>query len=134
VIVVDDRLSIDALAGLPIPTARGGEPIATTWCFHFRLVRALADERVAGHLSRAMSGEVRARAAEPPPGALVVLDPRLSTAMAATYASKHGLNLLAAELLAAAKLHRARVVVSAPNVGRGWRKAFDAERVTLDVG
>lgn len=132
-IIVDDRLSIEALARRPVPTSMPDETVATTWGFHFRLLRALADARLTGSLSRATSADVRAAAVEPPPATLVVLDPRRSTAMAATVAAAHGLNLLAAELLAAAKVHDARVVVAAGNLGRHWSTAFAAEHVDLQA-
>ena len=112
---------------------RGDEVVATTWGFHFRLLRALADDRVTGSLSRGATEGVRALAAEPPAGALVVLDPRTATAVSATLAAKHGLNLLVADLLGAAKVHRARVLVTERNLGRGWSATFRAEKVRLDV-
>jgi hypothetical protein len=132
-VIVDDRLAIDVFAGRPVLDAARDEPVATTWCFHYRLLRALADPRLIGHLSREASDAVRERAEVPPPGTLAVLDPRRSTTLAAELAVEHRLNLVASELLAGAKLHRARVVVSSANVGRGWREAFDALAVPLLV-
>lgn len=132
-VVVDDHLAIRALGGLPIPTASSDDVIATTWGFHFRLLRALADPRVDGSLTRTTPDAVRAAAARPPAGRLIVLDPRDVTADAARIAVQHGLNLLASELVASAKAHQARIVVTAANVGGRWQTACDAEGLTLDV-
>jgi hypothetical protein len=132
-VIVDDRLSIEVFAGRPLPGVEPDVAVATTWCFHFRLVRALADPRLVGHLSREATEAVRERAENPPADTLVVLDPRRSTALAAALASEHQLNLVAAELLAAARLHRASVLLAAPNVGRGWPEAFAAAGVELRV-
>lgn len=131
-IVVDDRLSLDALAGLTVPHARGG-PVATTWSFHYRLVRALSDETRVGVLTRASSPAMLQAALRPTPARLQVLDPRELTGEAARLSSQHGLNLLAAELLAAAVVHRSTIVLSAPNVGKRWRQVFAGEGVELHV-
>ena len=40
-IIVDDHVSIALLGDRSIPEL-AGEPMATTWGFHFRLLRALA--------------------------------------------------------------------------------------------
>jgi hypothetical protein len=128
VIIVDDRLSLLALAGR-LPRT---DVIATTWCFHYRLVRALADPR-AGALSAQVTDGVRRVVAVPPEASLVVLDPRTITERAAALATKHRLNLLAAELVAAAVHHGATVRLSEGNVGRHWRDTFAEEGVTLDV-
>ena len=132
-IIVDDRLSIEVFAGRPLPEVASDVPVATTWCFHFRLLRALADPRLVGHLSREATEAVRERAGNPAADTLVVLDPRRSTALAAELASEHQLNLVAAELVAAARLHRASVLLSSANVGRGWPEAFAAAGVELRV-
>lgn len=131
VILVDDRLCVDALAGRRIPNATSDEVVATTWGFHYRLLRALADDRVVGSLSRATPAALRDRAANPPPDRLVVLDPRASTAMAAELAARHSLNVLASELIAAAKVHGCHVVLMASNVGRRWPDVLEIEDVPL---
>jgi hypothetical protein len=133
VIIVDDRLCVEALAGRPITGSSPATVVATTWGFHFRLLRALADDRTIGALTRATPDDIRRGAANPSPGLLFVLDPRPSTAIAAEVAVRHGLNLLASEMVAAAKLHSARVVLSAANVGRRWREVLDAEGISLHV-
>jgi hypothetical protein len=133
VVIIDDHLAIRALGGLPVPTASSDDVVATTWGFHFRLVRALADPRVEGSLTRTTPAALRGTAARPPAGRLVVLDPRDVTGEAARIAVEHGLNLLASELIASAKAHEARIVLTAANVGGRWRTACDAEGVALDV-
>lgn len=132
-VIVDDHLAIRALGGLQIPATSSDDVVATTWGFHFRLVRALADPRVEGSITRATPAALRATAARPPAGRLVVLDPRDVTGEAARIAVEHGLNLLASESIAAAKSHGARIVLTAANVGGRWRAACDAEGVSLDV-
>lgn len=121
------------MAGLRFDATRDDEIIATTWSFHYRLLRALADDRAVGALSRASAAAVRRRAAAPPPSRLVVLASRRSTALAAEVAVRHGLNLLAGELVAAAKLHRAGVMLAQGNVGRNWPSVLRAEGIELDV-
>lgn len=126
-IIVDDKLSLDALAG------RLGSAVATTWCFHYRLLRALSDTARWGALSKVVDPASRRVAADPPAERLTVLDPRLVTERAADLAVRHGLNLLAAELFASALHYGAEVHLSAPNVGRSWRKVAAAEGVALVI-
>jgi hypothetical protein len=128
-IIVDDKLSLDALAGRAV----GPPPVATTWSFHFRLLRALRDETRWGALSRGATHEAVRVAVEPPESRLLVLDPRPITDEAAQLVLRHGLNLLAAELMAAASHHHAAVHLSAPNVGRGWSQIMEAEGIRLTV-
>jgi hypothetical protein len=128
VIIVDDRLALDALAG-----RSGPGPVATTWGFHYRLLRALADPAGWGTLSRTVIDEARRLAADPPASRLLVLDPRESTNRAAELSVRHGLNLLAAELVAAAAHHRASVRLHAANVGRRWPDVLEAESIAYHV-
>ena len=72
-------------------------------------------------------------AADPPPARLLVLDPRTTTARAAELASRYDLNLLAAELFAAAVEHGAEVRLSAANVGRRWPEVMEAEGIRFTV-
>jgi len=130
VIIVDDRLSVETLAGR---FHRRDGPVATTWTFHFRLMRALADDSRVGRLTGASSRDLRALAASPPAGRLLVLDPRMVTAIASDLAMRHGLNMVGAELLASAVEHSATVVLSAGNVGRTWPEVFSAEGVRWEV-
>jgi len=129
VIIVDDRLSLEALGGR---IGVAGE-VATTWGFHYRLLRALHDETRLGALSRHVSPRLRGIVADPPPDRLVVLDPRLVTRLAAELTVLHGLNLLAAELFASALHHRASVLLSAPNVGRTWADVAATEGIALEI-
>jgi hypothetical protein len=132
VIIVDDRLSLDALAGR-LGNLAGDGPVATTWGFHYRLVRALSDDARIGRLTRASTAAMRQAAVSPPPGLLLVLDPRPVTEIAASMAIRHRLNLLAAELLAAAKFHSATIALASFNVGRTWRDVLAEEGITLQV-
>lgn len=127
-IIVDDRLGLDVLSG----RLNVGK-CATTWRFHYRLVRTLSDTTARGVLSRAIGDEARAVVADPPAERLSILDPREVTALAAEMSARHGLNLLAAELVASAVHHRAELYLSAANVGRSWPDVLAAEAVTLTV-
>lgn len=128
-IIVDDKLSLDALAG----RFHQPEPMSTTWSFHYRLVKALREDSRSGYLGRAAEQRVRAVVDDPPPALLQVLDPRIVTAPAADVARRHGINLLASELIASAVYHRAAVYLSARNVGRQWVEIMAAEGVALTV-
>ncbi len=130
-IIVDDRLSLEVLAGRRTFSASG--PVATTWSFHYRLLRALAQEARLRALTTADAKALRRLAADPPADRLTVLDPRQVTDRAAELARRHRLNLLAAELMASARIHRATVVLSTGNVGRAWPAAFEVERLELRV-
>ncbi len=129
-IIVDDRLSLLSLGGHLSLTEP--QEVATTWGFHYRLLRALTDESRVGALTRASSPQLRQIAAAPS-GRLTVLDPRVLTVTAAAMASRHRLNLLGAELVAAATIHRAPVLLSHGNVGRSWPGVFRSEGLELRV-
>jgi len=128
-IIVDDKLSLDALGG----TLGVKEPVATTWGFHYRLLRALRDETRWGALSRSATVEALRTAAAPPDSRLRVLDPRVVTDEAADLALRHSLNLLAAELIATARHYGAEVYLSVPNLGRRWPDVMAAEGITLTL-
>lgn len=63
----------------------------------------------------------------------MVLDPREVTGEAAGLARRHRLNLLATELVAAARARRATVWLSPGNVGRSWPEVFEAEGVDWQI-
>lgn len=130
-ILVDDRLCLEALAGRLDGAV--GDQVATTWGFHYRLVRAISDDRRVGRLTGAAPLALQRLAVDPPAGRLIVLDPRLVTRTATAVAHRHGLNRLAAELVASALEHRATVLLDAVNVGRAWPAVFEAERITYEV-
>ncbi len=133
-IIVDDRLSLDALAGRRHRFGGAADDtVATTWSFHYRLVRALTDDARVGRLTASAPAALRELALAPPPAELLVLDPRTLTEVAAQASVRHGLNLLAAELVAAAVGHDARVALSAPNVGRAWPAVFAAEGIDFQI-
>ncbi|HET6873797.1 MAG TPA: hypothetical protein VFH70_03410 [Acidimicrobiales bacterium] len=127
-IIVDDRLSLEVLSGRLDLTG-----CATTWGFHYRLTRALLDPARRGALSGDIGEAVRSVVTDPPRSRLVVLDPRDVTGLAAEMSIRHGLNLLAAEMVAAAVHHRAPVYLSAANVGKSWPDVLEAEAVALTV-
>lgn len=134
-ILVDDRLTLEVLAGRRhLVGAADDDTIATTWGFHYRLVRALTDTSRAGQLSSDLpAGQLLDAVLAPRPSDLQVLDPRTLTGPAAAAAVRHGLNLLAAELVAAAMHHRATIALSSANVGRAWPDVFAAEGLELRI-
>lgn len=131
-IIVDDRL-LRTLLGGGAEDLSERDRVATTWGFQYRLVRALHDSRVEGRLSGADAAGVERLAADPPIDLIQVLDPRLVVLPAARLAIDHRLNLLTAELVAAAVVHDAEVVLSERNVGRRWPALFAELGITLTV-
>lgn len=135
--LLDERLCLQALADpRALRMSLGVDParvLAMTWGFHYRLMRAVADPERTGRITRLVTPELRARVGSPPADRVVILDPRPTTALAAEVAHRHGLNLLGADLVAAARHHEAEVALSEGNVGRSWPAAFAAERVTYRV-
>jgi hypothetical protein len=138
VIIVDDHLALLALAGrLPeLPNTEG--PVATTYAFQFRMVRALADSTRSGTLSRRLADPTAAlrRAMRPPAHRLVVLDPRATFELAIDVATRYPANLLLAELVGAARHYQAAVRVTPANVGMSWLAVLTAESVdfgTVDL-
>lgn len=61
---------------------------------------------------------------------IIVDDPLSLDALAA----RHGLDLLAAELMASAVHHRAGVRLSEGNVGRHWPAIMAEEGIALQIG
>jgi hypothetical protein len=111
-----------------------GAPVATTYAFWYRLARALLAPQVTGSLSGDPAAPAaRDRLLHPPVDRLLVLDPRASMAMAVEVAARHRANLLLAELVGAARHHRAAVRVTAGNVGRTWAGVMDAEGIDFGV-
>ncbi|HEY5246457.1 MAG TPA: hypothetical protein VIJ60_12375 [Acidimicrobiales bacterium] len=130
-IIVDDHLALLALAGrLPdLPNTEG--PVATTYAFQFRMVRALTDSTQSGTLSGRLADPAAAlrRATQPPAHRLVVLDPRASLGQAVDVATRHPANLLLAELIGAAQHHQAAVRLTPANVGKSWPGVLAAEGI-----
>lgn len=127
---MDDHLALRVVAG-ERPSELPAGPVATTYGFHYRLVRALADSDVAGALSRQVDpARALRRVLHPPAHRLVVLDPRVSLEEAVDVAVRHeGANLLLAELVGAARHHRAPVRVTRINCGRAWPSVMAAEEI-----
>jgi hypothetical protein len=137
VVLVDDHLGLLAIAG-QLPDLEAEGPVVTTWTFHFRMARAVADSSRSGRLSRRAvdAGAVVARVLHPPANRLVVLDPRSGIDHVVRVAVEHHANLLLAELAGAAVHHGAAVRISAANLGRDWPAVMRAERIdftTVDV-
>lgn len=131
-ILVDDHLARGVVLGERLGRD-DGVVLATTWGMHFRLVRALTDRRSRGMLSQgdvdvALDAVVRAE-----DNGLHVVDPRVLTATAARLGIEHRLNLLTAELVAAAIVHDAEVVLTERNVGKRWPALFDDLGIALTV-
>lgn len=131
-IIVDDHLALLAIAGALPDLGRPG-PIATTYGFHFRLARAVADSARTGTLSRRLDNAPASlqRVLRPPANRLVVLDPRASLGEAVRVGVEHGANLLLAELVGAAVHHRADVRVTPENEGRTWAAVMAAEDLSF---
>lgn len=129
-VIVDDHLALLAAAGaLPDLAAQG--PTATTYCFHYRLARAISDPASSGALSGILPDPVAAlrRVLHPPAHRLIVLDPRTSSKEALQVAVDHRANLLLAELVGAALHHRAAVRVTPANQRKTWSRLMEAEGV-----
>ena len=136
-IIVDDHLALLAITGR-LPDLGHPGPIATTYGFHFRLARAVAESARSGSLSRRLENAPAAlrRVLRPPANRLVVLDPRSSLDAAVRVATEHSANLLLAELVGAALHHQAALRVTAANAGRSWASVMDAHGVdfaTVDL-
>ena len=131
-VIVDDHLALVCIGGAQPPLGAAG-PTATTYCFQFRLARAIGDPGP-GRLSR-LAGDDAAlqRVMHPPADRLIVLDPRDSLDQAQGVARRHGANLLLTELVGAALRHGAAVRVTAGNVGRSWEGVMAAEGIDLEV-
>ena len=129
-IVVDDHLALLAITGA-LPELGQPGPIATTYGFHFRLARTVADSARSGTLSRRLGNAPAAlnRVLRPPAHRLVVLDPRASLDEAVRVATAQAANLLLAELVGAAVHHHAAVRVTPANSGRTWLDVMAASDV-----
>jgi len=130
VVIVDDHLAILAIAGR-LPELGSAGPVATTYGFHFRMARAVADSSRSGSLWRRLSDPTAAlaRALHPPGDRLLVLDPRTSMDQAVGVAARRRANVLLAELAGAALRHRAAIRVTPANQGRTWPDLMDAEGI-----
>ncbi|MCY3561307.1 MAG: hypothetical protein OXH20_09100 [bacterium] len=130
--ILDDHLGLWTLAGRRAAHWEDGVP-AIPWGFHFRLVRAVIDFRRRGRLTRELDFRVARIAAAPPVHVLRILDPRQLTVTAARLTARYPLSMVAAELLAAGKVHAEPVHVAADNLGRTWHHVAAAEGIDLRV-
>ena len=133
-VIVDDHLAILAIAGR-LPDLGATEPVATTYGFHFRMARAVADSARAGSLSRRLADPAAAlaRVMRPPGHRLLVLDPRPSMEAAVAVAAGDRANLLLAELVGAALHHRAAIRVTPANKGKSWTRVMEAEGIDFQT-
>lgn len=131
-IIVDDHLALLAIAGA-LPQLGHPGPIATTYGFHFRLARAVADSARSGTLSRRLENAPAAirRVLRPPANRIVVLDPRASIDEAVRVGIEHSVNLLLAELVGAAVHHQAAIRVTPGYEGRSWAAVMGASGVNF---
>lgn len=125
--IVDDYLALLAVAGVS-PVAG---PVATTYSYHYRLGRAMADPSSRGALTKAASDVAMRMVLDPPPSRLVVLDPRRSLGEAVAVSARRGTNLLLSELLGAALAHGAAIRVATKGVR--WQGIMEAEGVDFEV-
>ena len=131
-VIVDDHVGLLTLAGHSPVDVADGVP-AIPWCFHFRMVRAVLDNRLRGRLTGDLDHRVVQAAIAPPAAMLRVLDPRPLTVAAARLMAQYPLSMVAAELLAAGVVFGSPVHIAEANVGRSWHHVADAEGVTLHV-
>jgi hypothetical protein len=134
VVIVDDHLALLAATGRA-PDLQATGPVVTTYSFQFRLARAVADSTRSGALSRRITDPASAlrRVLHPPADRLLILDPRVSAGEAVDVAVRHATNLLLADLMGAAKHHRAAVRVTPANQGKSWPALMDAEGIDFAV-
>ncbi len=131
-IIFDDHLAQAVLIGHRRVEPEDG-PASTTWGFHYRLIRALTDTSISGSLTRSTPRRMLQVASDPIQHGLHIVDPRELTTTAASLAIEHRLNLLTAELLAAAQVHEAEVVLTKRNVGKRWPGLFEELGLTLTI-
>lgn len=137
VVVVDDHLLTLHLAGSDLWLPRGAR-VATTASWWFRLAKAL-EGAGGGSLSVLIAGLSRGdrRAIDELirhlPEDVTVLHPRDTVPQAAVLSARHGLNLLAADALAAALVLEAKILVSAHDDGPRLRAAAALVNVGYDA-
>ena len=108
-ILIDDQLLVRVVGGLDLPEPVVSSRLATTYGYQYRALRAVRNDQRNGAISRHASAvgvdKLRVRVLHPQPFC-VVLNPSDTIGLAVTYSLDHSpLNLLQAELLAAATYH-----------------------------
>lgn len=127
-ILLDDHLTMLVLAGAIDRQEIDDAVIATTSLWYLRLVAAVtappSSIRGPGRLTRLLGGlpaqnreAALARILDPEPELVVVLHPMRFAAQMARLQREQHLNLLAAEMMAAAVHHGASILVASPNAG-----------------
>ncbi len=118
--------------------------IATTSLWYLRLVAAISAPpstvRGPGRLSRLLNSlpapdrqAALARVLDPDPALVEVLHPMRFAAHMARMQREHHLNLLAAEMVAAAVHHRASILVASPNAGGPIERAARDNSIVYEV-
>ncbi len=139
-VLVDDHLLREVLLEQEPPwlsRARGGGQLATTGLWYYRLCSALRGPGVAGSLSgpiASLPGDLRTGVMEQVvrlPGTIRLLSLRDASWPAAGYAARYGLNLLAAEAVAAAVLTGSAIVTAAGNLPPRLAAAAQGEGVRV---
>jgi hypothetical protein len=108
-ILIDDQLLVRVAVGLRVPAPVGSSRLATTYSYQYRALRAVRNDQTNGAISRHASSigidQLRVRVLHPQPFC-AIFNPSETLGLAVTYSLDHGpLNLLQAELLAAATFH-----------------------------
>jgi hypothetical protein len=108
-ILIDDQLLVRAVGNLELPEVVTGSRLATTYGYQYRALRGLRNDREKGAISRHASAVgidvLQVRVLHPSP-ACSVFNPLETAGLAVTLSLDYApLNLLQAELLAAAIYH-----------------------------
>lgn len=120
--LLDDGLLL-RLVGGDLPATIASTPLCSTTGYWFRLARATASDAGGGLFSQALArcsdrdAALLRRQVEHVDELVRIADVRRLVALMARLAVTHGLNLLAAEVLAAALVFDARIAVVHGNVG-----------------
>ncbi|WP_419855160.1 hypothetical protein [Candidatus Poriferisodalis sp.] len=117
--IIDEVLAARAVAG-QLPVSLTEAPLAICTSAHWRLLRAVLAMQFAapgpvGQIQRLlapMSRPQRVAIHAPAPEVLQVMDPRLHSSVAASFANEHGLNWFVADHVGAAAFHEAELVFS----------------------
>lgn len=139
-VLIDDHLLREVLLEeepLWLARTRGTGQLLTTGLWYYRLCSALGTPRMAGSLSGPIASlpvDLRWRVVQRVaalPGAIRLLSLRDVAWSAAGYAARYGLNLLAAEAVAAAVLTESAIATAIGNLPPRLAVAAKGERVRV---
>jgi hypothetical protein len=139
-VLIDDHLLRDVLLQQEPPwlsRARSGDQLSTTGLWYYRLCSALRAPTIIGSLSGPIAdlpGELRSRVLGQVvalPAAIRLLSLRDLSWSAADYATRYGLNVLAAEAIAAAVLTRSVIATALGNLPPRLAAAAEGEGVRV---